>query len=134
MTLHTPPNILLVDDDKFLLDMYSMKFVKEGFNVHSSLSVNAAVEVLHGGFDPDAVLFDLTMPERDGYAFLIAMRDEHLAAGAKKVALTNQSTDVEKTKAIELGADDFIVKASMIPSEVVSKVRSILGMSAAVHV
>lgn len=130
MTHHTPPTVLLVDDDKFLLNMYTMKFTKEGFVVHSCLSVNAAIEELRGGFEADAVLFDITMPERDGYALLMAMRDEHLAASAKKIALTNQSTDAEKAKAIELGADDFIVKASMIPSEVVAQVRSLLGLRA----
>lgn len=126
---HVPPAVLLVDDDKFLLDMYSMKFVKSGFNVHAALSVNAALEVLHGGFDPDAILFDLTMPERDGYAFLEALRDEKLATSAKKVALTNQSTDQEQAKARELGADDFFIKASMIPSEVVAKVRTLLALA-----
>jgi DNA-binding response OmpR family regulator len=122
-----PQNIMLVDDDKFLLDMYSMKFVKEGFSVQACLSVNQAIEALHGGFIPDAILFDLTMPERDGYSFLTSLREEHLAEHAKKIALTNQSTDAEKAKAMELGADDFIVKATMIPSEVVAKVRSMLG-------
>ena len=130
MTHHTPPTVLLVDDDKFLLDMYSMKFTKEGFTVQSCLSVNDAIDALRGGFVADAVLFDITMPERDGYALLLALRDEHLAAGAKKIALTNQATDLEKAKASELGADEFLVKASMIPSEVVAKVRSLLGMRA----
>lgn len=130
MTLHTPPTVLLVDDDKFLLDMYSMKFTKEGFAVQAALSVSAAIEVLRGGFAADAVLFDITMPERDGYALLIALRDEHLAPSAKKIALTNQGTDAEKAKAIELGADLYLVKASMIPSEVVAHVRALLGMSA----
>lgn len=128
MTLHNPPTVLLVDDDKFLLDMYGMKFTKDGFTVQLCLSVNAAIDALRGGFAADAILFDITMPERDGYAFLIALRDEHLAGGSKKIALSNQATDAEKAKAIELGADEFIVKASMIPSEVVTKVRSLLGM------
>ena len=128
--MNAPLTILLVDDDKFLLDMYSMKFVKEGFSVQTCLTVNDAVHVLQGGFSPDAIVFDLTMPERDGYAFLQSLRDEHLAEGAKKIALTNQSTDSEKAKAAELGADLFIVKATMIPSEVVTSVRGALGLSA----
>lgn len=123
---------MLVDDDKFLLDMYSMKFVKDGFSVQVCLSVNDAVTALHGGFTPDAVVFDLTMPVRDGYDLLQTLRDEHLAESAKKVALTNQSTDSEKAKAMELGADLFIVKATMIPSEVVANVRSLLGLPAVV--
>jgi DNA-binding response OmpR family regulator len=128
---HTPPNILLVDDDKFLLDMYAMKFTKDGFNVHASLSVKEAVDTLKAGFAADAVVFDLTLPGEDGYALLEHLRDEKLAVGAKKIALTNQSTDDEKAKAMELGADDYYVKATMIPSEVVAKIRAALGIAAA---
>lgn len=124
-------NILLVDDDKFLLDMYSMKFVQEGFNVQSSLSARDALDALRGGFDAQAVLFDLTMPECDGYEFLQTMEKENLAPKALKIALTNQSTDEEKKKTLELGADDFLVKATMIPSEVVNKVKQDLAAAAA---
>lgn len=123
-------NILLVDDDKFLLDMYSMKFVQEGFNVQTSLSAHDALDVLRGGFDAQAVLFDLTMPECDGYEFLQLMEKEKLVPKAKKIALTNQSTDEEKKKILDLGADDFIVKATMIPSEVVNKVKQKLASQA----
>jgi DNA-binding response OmpR family regulator len=129
--VHTPPQVLLVDDDKFLLDMYSMKFVKEGFNVQACLSVQSALEALRGGFQADAILFDLTMPEHDGYSLLTSLAEQKLGTSAKKIALTKQSTDAEKAKATELGADDFLVKATMIPSEVVAKVRAILGIKAA---
>ncbi|MBV9159051.1 MAG: response regulator transcription factor [Candidatus Kaiserbacteria bacterium] len=124
------PTILIVDDDKFLLDMYTMKFTKEGFVVHACLSVNDAIDVLRGGFKADAIVFDLTMPERDGYSFLQSLRDEHLAESAKKIALTNQNSDGEKAKAMELGADDYLIKATMIPSEVVAHVRGTIGKSA----
>lgn len=114
--------LVLVDDDKFLLDMYSMKFQQAGYRVQACLSVKAALEALRGGFPADAVVFDLVMPEMDGFAFLQALRDEKLAPAAKRIALTNQSDDVEQQKAMELGADKYIIKASMIPSEVVSAV------------
>ena len=68
------------------------------------------------------ILFDLTMPELDGFTFLKMLSDEHLGQVALKIALTNQSDNVEKNKAAELGATLYIVKASMIPSEVVNTV------------
>jgi len=63
------------------------------------------------------------MPERDGFSFLQVLLGEHLAADAALIALTNQSNDEDKTKAEHLGADRYIVKASMIPSEVVAAVE-----------
>ncbi len=62
--------VLLVDDDKFLLDMYAMKFIQQGFIVHACLSVTDAIAAIKGGFEPDVALFDLIMPEHDGFSFL----------------------------------------------------------------
>jgi CheY-like chemotaxis protein len=120
-------NVLLIDDDKFLADMYSMKFAKENYTIEACLSVKDALTVLRGGFVPDVILFDLTMPEQDGFSFLQTLREEKLAPNAVKIALTNQSEDSEKQKAAELGATRYIVKASMIPSEVVNTVAEELG-------
>lgn len=119
--------VLLLDDDKFLLDMYAMKFTSEGYAVRSCFSVDDALQILRGDWAPDLVLFDITMGEVDGFQFLQAMRDEKLGKDTIKVPLTNQSSDEEKAKAKELGADDYFVKATMIPSEVVNKVGELLA-------
>lgn len=117
------PRVLLVDDDKFLLDMYTMKFTQQGFDIHACLSARNALDVLRGGFIPEVILFDIIMPQHDGYSFLQSLRDEKLAPSALRIALTNQSDDEEQKHAKELGADRFLVKASMIPSEVVNIVK-----------
>ncbi len=127
MTDTPKAHIVLTDDDKFLLDMYAMKFAKEGYDVQACLSVEDALKVLRGGFPADAILFDITMPERDGFSFLQAIATEKLAQSALKIALTNQNDDAEKQKAAELGASEYIVKATMIPSEVVAKVAELLA-------
>jgi CheY-like chemotaxis protein len=115
-------SVLLVDDDKFLSDMYSMKFTAAGYNVHACLSVLDALKVLRGGFKPDAIVFDLIMPVQDGFDFLRSLISENLRKGASLIGLTNESDDAVKTKVVELGADRVVVKASMIPSEVVNVV------------
>jgi len=115
-------SVLIVDDDKFLADMYGMKFTSASYTVQTCLSVNDALQVLKSGFDPDAVLFDLVMPEHDGFALLEGIKAGKFAPHAALIALTNQSNDSDKQKAESLGADRYIVKASMIPSEVVAAV------------
>jgi len=131
MTGTNGTTVLLVDDDKFLLDMYSLKFTQEGFTVISCFSVHEALEALRGGAKPDVMLFDITMPGQDGFEFLRIVRDEKLAGNARMIALTNQSNDADRTKAQELGAQKYVVKASMIPSEVVALVKNEMGMVAA---
>ena len=127
MTDGPATNVLLLDDDKFLLNMYAMKFTQQGFNVQTSLSADDAVGTLQRGFPADVIIFDLIMPECDGFQFLERLREGKLGEKALKIALTNQGTDAEKSKALELGADEFVTKATMIPSEVVNTVQSVLS-------
>lgn len=119
--------IMLVDDDKFLLQMYAIKFQNEHFIVHACASVSEALESLRQGIVPDAIAFDLTMPEHDGFFFLQALKEERLAPKAKKIALTNQQSEEERAKALELGADMYLIKATLIPSEVVNTVRAAIS-------
>jgi CheY-like chemotaxis protein len=115
--------VLLLDDDKFLLDMYSMKFQQQGYTVQAFLSANDALTALRAGFSPDVMLFDLVMPEKDGMSFLTDVGSEKLAPHAIKIVLSNQNDDTERAKALELGAEQCIVKASAVPSEVVTIVE-----------
>jgi CheY-like chemotaxis protein len=112
--------ILLIDDDKFLLNMYTMKFMQTGYEVHACLSVAEALDVMTNGFTPDAILFDLIMPDMDGFMLLDQLRARKLAPGALKAALSNQSADNDQNHAKDLGADLCLIKASLIPSEVVN--------------
>ena len=120
-------HVLLVDDDKFLVDMYAQKFQQAGFDIHACLSSADALKTLREGFAADAVVFDLIMPEGDGFSFLEKLRDEKLVPKAVKIALTNEMNDDERAKITELGAARYIVKATMIPSEVVSCVSEEIG-------
>ncbi len=114
--------IVIIEDDRFLADMYSMKFMQKSFTVEAYASVREALAGLRGGVKPSAILFDIVMPEQDGFDFLRTAKAEKLGEGALFIALTNQSSDADKVQAEKLGADSYVVKASMIPSEVVEMV------------
>jgi DNA-binding NarL/FixJ family response regulator len=58
------------------------------------------------------------------------LHKENLAPHAKKIALTNQQSEAEQAKAKELGCDEYIIKATMIPSEVVATVRDVIARQA----
>lgn len=115
--------ILLVDDDKFLLDMYSLKFKKSGLDIDVSSTTQGAYEKLNNGEEYDIVLLDIIMPGMDGVELLQKIRVEKLAKESVIIMLTNQADDYEKAKS--LGVDGYIIKASTVPSEVVEKVISI---------
>ncbi len=114
----TPTTIFLIDDDRFLLDMYSVKFQKSGLHVDIATGSNAALQKLREGYMPDIILLDIIMPTLDGLELMEVIRAEKLAPNAVVIMLTNQADDEDK--AVSLSIDGFIVKAMTIPSEVVT--------------
>ncbi len=118
--------IMLVDDDHFLLNMYSVKFKASGFDVQVAAGADEALAKINGGFVPDLMLLDIVMPGMDGIEFLNKIRTEKLIPNTKIVMLSNQSqqADIDRVKA--LGIAGYIVKATTIPSEVVSETQKIL--------
>ena len=114
-------SVLLVDDDRFLLDIYSLKFKECGCNVIAFSSAEKALEKLREGIAPNVVLLDIIMPSMSGFDFLETIQKENLAPNATIIVLSNQGQDEDIKRAMDLGADGYIVKASAIPSEVLEK-------------
>ena len=114
--------ILMVDDDKFLLNMYETKFKNSGHEITSITSSEEALRKLREGLNPDVVVLDVVIPSPDGLETLSIIRKEKLASQAAIIMLTNQGESTEIERAQKLGMDGYIVKAALIPSEVVSEV------------
>lgn len=119
--------IFVVDDDRFLLDMYTIKFKENGFEVIQAFGSVEALEKLRTGVNPDAVLLDIVMPKMDGFELFSIIRKENLAPKAKIVMLSNLSQPADIEKAKSLGASGYIVKALAVPSEVVERVIIVLN-------
>ena len=120
-SLNRDYSMLLIDDDQFLLDMYAMKFSACGCKVESTSSPENALEILRKGARPNIILLDIMMPGTDGFDFLETLQKEKLAEDSVVIMLTNQGQQDDIEKAIALGADGYIIKASSIPSEVLKQ-------------
>lgn len=120
-------NILITDDDSFLLDMYATRFTHAAFTVTTSSSAEETIKKFREGFVPDVMLMDVIMPITDGFEMLEAMNKEGLGQKTLKIYLTNlgQQEDIDKGKT--LGAVGYIVKANSTPSEVVEQVLKIIS-------
>jgi CheY-like chemotaxis protein len=118
--------IYLVDDDRFLLDMYAVKFKNAGHEVRAFQSGEEVLEALRKDAAPDVLLLDIVMPGMTGFDILEAVRKENLAPSAKYIVLSNQGQDADMDRAKELKADGYIIKASAIPSEVFSETIKII--------
>ena len=114
--------IFIVDDDKFLLDMYKVKFKEQGHDVEVSETGAEALAKLRGGYEPNVLLLDVVMPDVDGFEMLTAIKKEKLGGDPALIVLSNQGQESDISQAKKLGADHYIVKASAVPSEVLEQV------------
>ena len=123
--IKTGKRILFVDDDKFLLDMYALKFTKAGYEVRACDGTEVALKMLTEGFIPHIILADIVMPGMDGLDFVYKVRQDRLASDAIIIMLTNQGTSEDLAKAQKVRVDGYIIKALTIPSEVLVQVEKI---------
>lgn len=118
--------ILLIEDDSFLSGMYDTKLKLEGFDVILAEDGAKGLE-LSVSQRPDIILLDIILPKMDGFTTLKHLKDNTETKKIPVILMTNlgQKEDVER--GIALGAQDYLVKAHFMPSEVVEKIRQYLG-------
>lgn len=117
--------VLIVEDDTFLLSMYSTKFDKEGFEVSVAEDGEKGLKKATSG-KPDIILLDIMLPKMDGFEVLKQLKSQKETQNIPVLLLTNLSQQDDTRKGLDLGAEDYLVKAHFMPSEVVEKVKDFL--------
>ncbi|MDP2812153.1 MAG: response regulator [bacterium] len=118
--------VLIVEDDEFLLQMYATKLELESFKVLEATTGLQGLKVAQKEI-PDLILLDLNLPELSGFEVLAQLKREDNTKNIKVLILTNYSQKENIDKCLELGADDYLIKAHFVPSEVIKKIKDILG-------
>ena len=119
--------VMMLDDEKFLLDLYKIAFQNRGYEVSAFYDVDSGLKALRDGYEPVIILFDLTLPEsKSGYDFLKAVQREGLGKKSLKVAFTNEEQEKALARLKAMGADDTLLKSKYIPTEVVTEVARLL--------
>lgn len=114
--------ILIAEDDQFLANAYRVKFEKEGFEVVIAYNGEDALEKLNN-FMPDAILLDLIMPKKDGFATIADLKAHSSWKKIPIVVTSNLSQIQDFNRAKELGAIDYLVKSETPISKIVEMVR-----------
>lgn len=117
--------ILLVEDDSFLVEMYTTKFELEGFDVVTAEDGSRGLELAQSE-NPDIILLDILMPKMDGFEVLDSLKKNAKTADIPVVLLTNLGQKDDVKKGFEKGAVGYLIKAHFMPSEVVDKIKAIL--------
>jgi len=115
--------LLIIEDDKVLNEMYALKFKKEGYEVESAYEWLEWLSKV-ASFNPDIILLDLMMPSMNGFETLEAIKNQ--TSSECKIVIFTNIVDKEKIdKAIEMWADDYLIKADTTPKIAVKMVEEI---------
>jgi two-component system OmpR family response regulator/two-component system response regulator CpxR len=116
------PRVLLIDDDRELVEMLHDYLAREGFNVESACDGRAGVSAALSGRH-DIVVLDVMMPEVNGIQALGMIRAQ---SNIPVLMLTAKGDDTDRIMGLELGADDYVPKPCT-PRELCARLRAILN-------
>ena len=111
--------ILIVDDEKPIVDILDFNLTKEGFQTTAVYDGEEAIRVALE-LKPDLILLDLMLPKIDGFNVCKELR-KHLTCPI--IMLTAKEEVVDKIIGLELGADDYMTKPFSI-REVIARVKA----------
>ena len=114
-------HVLLVDDDRALVDVLSLALEDEGFQVSTAADGRAGWKAFCE-IPPDLVLLDLLMPELDGMQLCRLIRRQHTTP---VIMLTSRGEEMDRVLGLELGADDYVTKP-FSTRELVARIRALL--------
>ena len=123
-------NVLLVEDDSFLREICSKKLANEGFTVYTAIDGEEALKLIKK-IRPGMVLLDIILPTIDGFQVLEKLRKD-TDAGLSKipvVMLSNLGQEDDIKKAVDLGANDYMVKAHFTTEEIAKKLKTLIKKS-----
>ncbi|MBZ9633459.1 response regulator transcription factor [Clostridium sp. FP1] len=112
--------ILIVDDEEDILKLLSTVLKKEGFeNIYTAASAKEAIDLV-SRLDPDIILLDIMMPDRDGYDVCKEIRK---TSRTPILFMSAKTEELDRILGFALGADDYITKP-FSPKEVAYRVKA----------
>lgn len=117
-----PKTILVVDDEKDIVDMLKYNLEKEGYSVLTAHNGKRAVEFARRR--PDLIILDIMMPEMDGLEVVKLLKRDKTTESIPVLFLTAKGSEADEIVGLELGAEDYIVKPLSI-GKILARVRAV---------
>ncbi|HRX41419.1 MAG TPA: response regulator, partial [Clostridia bacterium] len=119
-----PAKILIVDDEKNIVDILRFNLQKEGFETVEAYDGKEAIEKALRA-KPDIILLDVMLPVFDGFTVCRKLRER---IQTPIIMLTAKEEEVDKILGLEMGADDYVTKP-FSPRELIARIKSNLRRS-----
>ncbi len=120
--------ILLVDDEKDIIEFLEYNLVQEGYNVISANNGEKALEML--AEKPDLIVLDVLMPKMNGYETCSKIREIEAFKTVPVLFLTAKISEMDEVHGLSLGADDYITKP-ISPKKFIARVKANLRRTTA---
>lgn len=114
--------ILIIEDERILANVLEEKFNQEDFETRVAYSGEEAATTLKK-FRPDIILLDLILPKKSGFDVLKDLKSDSELKSVPVIILSNLGEAENLKKGLELGADDYMIKAQHPLKEVIEKVK-----------
>lgn len=112
-------NILIVEDDKYIINFLSMSLKEEGYGYYTTGTVKEAIRLFYANH-PDLVILDLGLPDGDGMEVLRNVRE---IADVPVIVVSARQEEQEKIQALDEGADDYVTKPFYM-GELLARIRA----------
>lgn len=116
--------ILIVDDEKDIVDLISYNLEKEGFSTVKAYDGETALKLVKTQ-KPDLMILDLMLPKINGLDVCRAIRNNPETVSLPIIMLTAKSEEIDKVTGLEIGADDYVTKPFSV-KELIARARSLL--------
>ena len=114
-------SVLIVEDEPLLQDVYRMMLASQGYRVTTASNGIQALSELKK-HEPDVMLLDYFMPQMDGRTFMLNF-DRDIYKDVAIIVLSNISDETALEEMLKLGADAYVLKSSVAPSELIELVQ-----------
>jgi DNA-binding response OmpR family regulator len=119
-------DILIVEDEPFVVNVYKTKLSKEGFNVHVAEDGERGWQIAQE-VKPDLILLDLILPKMNGFGVLENLKSSEELKSIPVLILSNLGQQSDIQKGLDLGAEDYLVKSDTSLKEVLEKIESFIN-------
>lgn len=117
------PKVVIVEDDKNLLDLYAYQFKNAGFDVIKAEDGRQGLSTIMSE-KPDLVILDIMLPKLDGLSMLKELRLSPGSVGRTPViVLTALSDKAFADEAMRLGANEYFIKTEFMPNKMMDKIK-----------
>lgn len=116
---------MIIEDDDFLRSLAVTKLEKEGFTVTMAANGQEGLSALQADA-PDLLILDLMLPIMSGFDVLKSMKADEKLKSIKVIVFSNLGEESDIKTCLDLGANDYMVKANFTLDELVDKIKGIL--------